>query len=69
MEILSFFQKQKNKNKKIIIDSTLSEYKVRTRKHLELHTKISSLAEETKCYKYWLSDDIEVNDSIIFQNT
>lgn len=67
MEILSFFQKHKNKNKEIIIDNTLSESKIRTRKHLELHTKISSLAEETKCYKYWISDDIEINLSMIFQ--
>jgi len=67
MEILSFFQKQKDRNKEIIIDNTLSEYKIRTRKHLELHTKISSLAEETKCYKYWISDDVEINYSKIFQ--
>ena len=68
MEIISFFEKQKKSNSEIVIDSTLSDYKVWARKHLELHTKLSSLAEETKCYKYWVSEkNTEVNKSIIFE--
>lgn len=67
MEIIAFFEAQKEKNKNIIIDNTLSEYKIWARKHLELHTKLSYLAEETQCYKYWLSEDIPVNKSILFE--
>jgi dimeric dUTPase (all-alpha-NTP-PPase superfamily) len=67
MEIIAFFEAQKEKNKNIIIDNTLSEYKIWARKHLELHTKLSYLADETQCYKYWLSEDIPINKSILFE--
>lgn len=67
MEVIAFFEAQKEKNKNIIIDNTLSEYKIWARKHLELHTKLSYLADETQCYKYWLSEDIPVNKSILFE--
>ncbi|WP_291651772.1 dUTP diphosphatase [Clostridium sp.] len=67
MNIISFFESQKEKNKKIIIDNTLSEYKIWARKHLELHTKLSYLANETKCYKYWISEDEPMNVSILFE--
>lgn len=67
MEVKSLFQLQKEKNSKIVIDGTLSEYKVWARKNLELHTKISYLANETKCYKYWVSDDSPINKSTLFE--
>ncbi|WP_300382732.1 dUTP diphosphatase [Clostridium sp.] len=68
MEIISFFEKQRKRNSEIVIDSSLSNYKIWARKHLELHTKLSSLAEETKCYKYCvLEKEDEVNKSIIFE--
>lgn len=68
MEIISFFEKQRKSNAEIVIDSTLSDYKIWARKHLELHTKLSSLAEETKCYKYWVSEENEeVSKSVIFE--
>lgn len=67
MDITSFFKLQKEKNKKVIIDSNLSEYKIWARKHLELHTKLSYLADETKCYKYWISEDQPINMSILFE--
>lgn len=67
MEIISFFEAQKEKNKQIIIDNALGEYKIWARKHLELHTKLSSLADETKCYKYWVDNDTSINKSIIFE--
>ena len=66
MEIKSFFEKQRKKNTKLIIDNNLSEYKIWARKHLELHTKISHLADETKCYKYWIEEDKELNKSVLF---
>lgn len=66
MEIKSFFEKQREKNTKLNIDSNLSEYKIWARKHLELHTKISHLADETKCYKYWIEEVEELNNSDLF---
>ena len=67
MEIKSFFEAQIERNKQLIIDSNLSEYKVWARKYLELHTKISHLADETKCYKYWIGEDSEVNKEALFE--
>ncbi|MDZ7542613.1 dUTPase, partial [Clostridium perfringens] len=46
---------------------TLSEYKIWARKHLELHTKLSSLADETKFYKYWIDNDNPINKSVLFE--
>ena len=67
MNIIYFFKLQKEKNKKIIIDNNLSDYKIWARKHLELHTKLSYLADETKCYKYWISEDEPMDKSILFE--
>ncbi|MDB1923152.1 dUTP diphosphatase [Clostridium tertium] len=67
MNIISFFELQREKNKKIIIDNNLSDYKIWARKHLELHTKLSYLADETKCYKYWISEDEPMDKSILFE--
>ncbi|WP_066889247.1 dUTP diphosphatase [Clostridium nigeriense] len=67
MEINSFFEKQRERNTQLNIDNTLSEYKIWARKHLELHTKISHLADETKCYKYWIGEDEELNKSVLFE--
>ena len=54
MHIESFFKIRKENNNKLIIDENLSNYKILTRKHLELHIKLSDLAELTKCYSYWI---------------
>lgn len=67
MEIKSFFKAQRERNKQLIIDRNLSEYKIWARKLLELHTKISHLADETKCYKYWIDEDKEISTDILFQ--
>ena len=67
MNIKALFEAQKEKNKKIIIDNSLSEYKIWARRHLELHTKISYLADETQCYKYWISENENLNKSVIFE--
>lgn len=61
MEIKSFFEAQIERNKQLIIDDSLTEYKIWARKSLELHTKISHLADETKCYKYWIGEETEIN--------
>jgi len=44
----------------------LSQYKLWARKHLELQVKLSSLAEETKCYKYWIDDGLNLNKETVF---
>lgn len=67
MNIKALFEAQREKNKKIIIDNSLSEYKIWARRHLELHTKISYLADETQCYKYWISENENLNKSVIFE--
>ena len=67
MEIKSFFEAQIERNKQLIIDSNLSEYKVWARKYLELHTKISHLADETKCYKYWIGEESELDKEALFK--
>lgn len=68
MNIKALFEAQNEKNKKIIIDNSLSEYKIWARRHLELHTKISYLADETNCYKYWISEEKDgLNKSVIFE--
>lgn len=67
MNIKALFEAQREKNKKIIIDNSLSEYKIWARRHLELHTKISYLADETQCYKYWISENESLNKSVIFE--
>lgn len=66
MDISKFFEKQKINTKDLVIDSSLSDYKVWARKYLQLHTKLSSLADKTQCYKYWVSenDDNEDNEVI-----
>lgn len=66
MNIKAFFEAQREKNTKIVIDESLSNYKISARKHLELHTKLGHLADETKCYKYWISDEINFDDDVVF---
>ncbi len=67
MEIKSFFEAQIERNKQLIIDSNLSDYKIWARKYLELHTKISHLADETQCYKYWIGEELEINKEALFK--
>lgn len=65
MNIISLFEAQREKNKKITIDKNLNQYKLSARKHLELYIKLSSLAHQTNCYKYWLDSNSEIDKDII----
>lgn len=69
MNIKTLFEKQYECNKKLNIDPALNDYKLSARKNLEINIKLSSLADETKCYKYWIDDEINTNidKSIVFQ--
>lgn len=66
MNILSIIESQKKKASSLVIDNSLSNYKISARKHLELQVKLSMLAEETKCYKYWIDNNSNIDTEIIF---
>lgn len=65
MYLKDFFSHEKNLMENIFIDKSLTSYKLNTRKHLSLQVKISNLANETKCFKYWVSNE----DSLVSRNT
>ena len=67
MNIISLFEIKREQNKKVVIDTNLNQYKLSARKHLELHIKLSSLADQTKCYKYWVDEDCEIDKNTIFE--
>ncbi|AYE34289.1 dUTP diphosphatase [Clostridium septicum] len=67
MDAKSLFEAQLEKNQKININSKLNQYKLSVRKNLDLHIKIGSLADETKCYKYWIDEDSSINMNLIFE--
>lgn len=66
MNITSLFEAQLEKLKQINIDKNLNQYKLTARKHLELHIKLGCLADETKCYKYWIDNNSSLDKDIIF---
>ena len=66
MNILPIVELQKEKKHGLLINKDLSQYKLWARKHLELQVKLSSLAEETKCYKYWIDDGLNLNKETVF---
>lgn len=67
MNITTLFEDQMKKNENVIIDTNLNEYKLSARKNLELHIKLSALADETKCYKYWKDSNNSLCKDAIFQ--
>lgn len=66
MNILCLVESEKEKRNQILVNEELSQYKLFARKHLELQVKLSSLAQETNCYKYWVDDNNDLNKEIIF---
>lgn len=67
MYVHKFFEVQKQVNKDLILDKKLNTYKLNARKSLHLHVKISDLASETKCFKYWEDDSISINKDTVFK--
>lgn len=67
MNILSIIESQVEKNKKTLVNQELPEYKLWARKHLELHIKLSSLADETNCYSYLVNSSCNLNKEAIFK--
>lgn len=66
MYIANLFKIQEKEYSDLVIDTTLSEYKILARKHLQLHIAMSDLANETNCYKYWLNDEKVLDNNTIF---
>ena len=52
MFVSNLFKIQKKLDNKITINPDLDDYKIKSRKNLELHIKISDLANETDCFNY-----------------
>ncbi|MDY4077676.1 MAG: dUTP diphosphatase [Clostridium sp.] len=67
MNIHILLNQEKELIKNIAIDDTLNDYTLFARKHLQLHIKMSDLANETKCYKYWVGEVDSVNLENVFQ--
>lgn len=66
MNILCLVESEKEKLNQILINEDLSQYKLFARKHLELQIKLSALAQETNCYKYWVDTNSDLNKEVIF---
>lgn len=67
MNIKSLFEVQYKKNENLKITEDLDSYKLFARKHLEMNVKLSSLAHETMCYKYWVDDSSPLDQEAVFQ--
>lgn len=66
MNLQNFFKVQDEANRLLVMDRTLNDYKLTARKLLSLHVKLSDLANETKCFKYWEEEgNLPSNDSIM----
>ncbi|MGL4571617.1 MAG: dUTP diphosphatase [Clostridium sp.] len=66
MFVSNLFKEQKELDKKLCINPDLTEYKIKARKNLELHVKLSDLANETHCFAYTQDVLPSVNNTTIF---
>lgn len=66
MFVNDLFKEQKEFDEKLRINPELTEYKIKARKNLELHVKLSDLANATQCFAY--TEDVlpSINDTTIF---
>lgn len=58
MNLVKCYEQQQRLNSQIIIDSKISSSKVSARKYLMLNVKLSDLANETQCFKYWVDGNL-----------
>ncbi|MDQ0151267.1 dUTP diphosphatase [Eubacterium multiforme] len=65
MFVSNLFKMQKKLDEKLCINPDLDEYKIKARKNLELHIKVSDLANETNCYEYTKNMNNIVNCDVI----
>lgn len=65
MFVSNLFKVQKELDKKLNINPELDEYKIKARQNLELHIKISDLANETNCFAYTLDTKENIDDNVL----
>lgn len=65
MKLQKFFKAQDEANKLLVMDGTLNDYKLTARKLLSLHIKLSDLANETKCFRYWKDENITLSKDAV----
>lgn len=68
MNIQHLFKIQNDKNSKFVLQHSLSDYKITARKYLLFHVKLSSIAEESQCFKYWEGDVPNISIHNILNN-
>lgn len=66
MNISNFFKIQQELTNQVMVDGSLSTYKLLARKYLQLHINMSDLATETKCSTYWINDEVTMDRTITF---
>ncbi|GKX68476.1 dUTP diphosphatase [Inconstantimicrobium mannanitabidum] len=66
MNIDKFYAQQRKYNQSLTVDPNLDNYKLIARKYLSLHVKLSTLANETKCFKYWIDANKNIKKNIVF---
>ena len=66
MNIGKFYDQQRKYNKLLVIDPKINKAKMSTRKYLALNVKLSALANETQCFKYWIDKNYKMISSKIF---
>jgi dimeric dUTPase (all-alpha-NTP-PPase superfamily) len=67
MDLGKLFSHQKEINKQVLVDKNLNNYKLMARKNLEMHVKLSDLANETKCFKYWNEKEAKISKQIVLE--
>ena len=60
MDFSNFFHYQTQFNEKLALDKSLTQYKLTSRKYLELHIKLGYLANSTNCFKYLINTDTDI---------
>lgn len=67
MKISDFFKVQQELTDEIMVDKSLSDYKLLARNHVQLHIKMSDLANETKCATYLIDEQSTMDKDITFK--
>lgn len=67
MDISNLFKIQADADNQLMVDPSLSEYKLFARKHLQIHIELSALANSTQCYKYWIDNSLDYDSSLVLK--
>ncbi|AOR24842.1 dUTP diphosphatase [Clostridium taeniosporum] len=67
MNVKDLFETQRMINKNLTLNNQLDNCKIKTRKYLEFNIKISELANETKCFKYWKDTSNFIDMQVVFR--